>query len=90
MHELALTENIVEIVAEEARNRGFARLRVVRGEIRAVSHVEPAALRFCFDAVARGAVGEDARRFVQMPSTFGEARIVDQLASERLPRICWT
>lgn len=60
MHELALTENIVEIVAEEARSRGFARVRVVRLEIGAMSHVEPAALRFCFDAVARGTIAEGA------------------------------
>lgn len=60
MHELALTENIVDIIGEEARRQGFGRVRVVRLEIGAFAHVEPDALRFCFDAVARGTAAEGA------------------------------
>ncbi len=60
MHELALAESIVEIVGEEARRRGFGRVRVLRLTIGAFAHVEPAALSFCFDAVARGTVAEGA------------------------------
>ncbi len=60
MHEMALTENIVEIVQEEARRHGFDRVRVVRLEIGALSHVEPEALSFCFEAIARGTVAEGA------------------------------
>jgi len=40
------------------------------------------------DAGIIGRVVEDDRRFVQMTSTFGGARIVDWLAGEQLPRIC--
>lgn len=60
MHELALTESIVDIVVEEARRHGFVRVRVIRLRIGAMSHVEPEALRFCFDAVARGTAAEGA------------------------------
>jgi hydrogenase nickel incorporation protein HypA/HybF len=60
MHEMALTESIVEIVAEAARKQGFARVRVVRLQVGAMAHVEPEALRFCFDAVSRGTVAEGA------------------------------
>jgi hydrogenase nickel incorporation protein HypA/HybF len=60
MHEMALTESIVEILAEEARKQGFARVRVVRLEVGAMAHVEPEALRFCFDAVSRGTLAEGA------------------------------
>jgi hydrogenase nickel incorporation protein HypA/HybF len=60
MHEMALTESIVDILSEEARRQGFGRVRVVRLEIGALAHVEPAALSFCFDAVARGTVAEGA------------------------------
>jgi hydrogenase nickel incorporation protein HypA/HybF len=61
MHELALTESIVEMIEEESRNRGFSQVRVVRLEIGALSHVEPEAIRFCFESVARGGVTEDAK-----------------------------
>lgn len=60
MHEMALTESVVEIVSEEARRQGFDRVRVVRLEIGAFAHVEPAALRFCFEAIARGTAAEGA------------------------------
>jgi hydrogenase nickel incorporation protein HypA/HybF len=60
MHEMALTESIVDIVCEEARKQGFGRVRVVRLKVGAMAHVEPEALRFCFDAVSRGTVAEGA------------------------------
>lgn len=60
MHEMALTESIVEILAEEGRKQGFTRVRVVRLEVGAMAHVEPEALRFCFDAVSRGTLAEGA------------------------------
>jgi hydrogenase nickel incorporation protein HypA/HybF len=60
MHEMALTESIVEIVSEEARRHGAGKVRVVRLVIGAFAHVEPDALRFCFDAVSRDTIAEGA------------------------------
>lgn len=40
------------------------------------------------DAAIIGATVQDERRFVQLKSSFGGARIVDWLAGEQLPRIC--
>jgi hydrogenase expression/formation protein HypE len=40
------------------------------------------------DAARIGEVVEDDRRFVQMTTAFGGARIVDWLSGEQLPRIC--
>ncbi|CAJ0876915.1 hypothetical protein AMST5_02831 [freshwater sediment metagenome] len=60
MHEMALTESIVDIVCEEARKNGFGKVRVVRLQVGAMAQVEPEALRFCFDAVSRGTVAEGA------------------------------
>jgi hydrogenase nickel incorporation protein HypA/HybF len=61
VHELALTESIVEMIEEESRRRGFSRVHVVRLEIGALSHVAPEAIRFCFEVVALEAVAEGAR-----------------------------
>ena len=61
MHEMALTESLVELIEDESRKQGFARVRVVRLEIGALGCVDPEAIRFCFDAVARGAIVEGAR-----------------------------
>jgi hydrogenase nickel incorporation protein HypA/HybF len=61
MHELALTESIVQSIAENAAVHGYSVVTMVRVEIGVLSGVEPDALRFCFDAVARGTIAEGAR-----------------------------
>jgi hydrogenase nickel incorporation protein HypA/HybF len=71
MHEMALAESMLEIVAATARRNGAGRVVVVRLEIGALAHVEPEALRFCFDAVTRGSVAEAAR--LDIVSTPGAA-----------------
>jgi hydrogenase nickel incorporation protein HypA/HybF len=61
MHEMSLTEGVVEILQEEAGRQGFARVRTVWLEIGALSGVEPEAMEFCFDAATRGTLAEGAR-----------------------------
>ncbi len=61
MHEMALTQSLVELIEDEGRKQGFSHVRVVRLEIGALGSVEPEAMRFCFEAVARGAIVEGAR-----------------------------
>ncbi len=53
MHELSLCQSLIAIVTEHARRHGMARVREVCLEVGALSCVEPRALAFCFDAVAR-------------------------------------
>jgi hydrogenase nickel incorporation protein HypA/HybF len=60
MHEMALAEGMLGIVADTARSNGAARVTRVCLEIGALAHVAPEALRFCFDAVTRGSVAEGA------------------------------
>jgi hydrogenase nickel incorporation protein HypA/HybF len=60
MHELSLAEALIELVEEESRKLAGARVRTVRLEIGAVAAVDPDAMRFCFDAVARGTSADGA------------------------------
>ncbi len=61
MHEMALTESIVEIALEEARKQGARKVTRVFLDVGALSPVEPEALEFCFAAVASGTAAEGAR-----------------------------
>lgn len=61
MHEMSLTESVVEILQDEARRQGYSRVKKVWLEIGALSGVEPAAMEFCFDAATRGTLAEGAR-----------------------------
>lgn len=75
MHEMALCESIVEIIAGEAAKQGFTRVEKVRLEIGALSHVEPDAMSFCFEAVARGTLADGAELEILRPT--GEAWCLD-------------
>ncbi len=61
MHEMALAESVVQIVESQARAAGSDKVLAVRLEIGALSHVEPDALAFCFDAVSAGGIAAGAK-----------------------------
>jgi hydrogenase nickel incorporation protein HypA/HybF len=60
MHEMSLAESVLQIVEDAAQARQFSRVRTVVLEIGSLAAVEPEAMRFCFDAVTRGTLAEDA------------------------------
>ena len=67
MHEMSLTESILDMLEEESRRQGFSRVRRIWLELGALGHVSPEAMTFCFDAVARGTLAEGARlEFLQV------------------------
>jgi hydrogenase nickel incorporation protein HypA/HybF len=58
MHELAITQSVVDAVCERAGDR---RVRSVQVHVGALTAVVPEAMRFCFDLVAEGTVADGAR-----------------------------
>jgi len=61
MHEMSIAESVLQIIEDKARTDGYARVRTVWLEIGKLAGVETESLRFCFDAVARDSIAEDAR-----------------------------
>ncbi len=61
MHEMSLMESVLEIVEDEARKAGARTVKTVKLSIGELSHVEPEAMAFCFEAVIRGTLAEGAR-----------------------------
>jgi hydrogenase nickel incorporation protein HypA/HybF len=64
MHELGLTQEIVEVVTQRAQDR---KVRRVILEIGKLSCVLPDAVRFCFELVAEGTVAEGAELEIVQP-----------------------
>ena len=58
MHELSITQNIVDIACELAGSR---RLRAVRVRIGRLTGIDVRAVRFCYDLCAQGTVAEGSR-----------------------------
>jgi hydrogenase nickel incorporation protein HypA/HybF len=60
MHEMSICQSVVQILEEQSRTASFSKVKKVRLEIGCFAGVEPEALHFGFDAVARGTVAEGA------------------------------
>lgn len=74
MHEMSIAEGILQIVEEAAAkpDSGFERVKTIFVEVGELSSVEPEALLFCFEAVARGSRAEGAH--LEIIQTLGYGR----------------
>lgn len=75
MHEMSLTESVVEILCEEGRKQGFSRVKKVWLDIGVLSGVEARSMEFCFDVVTRGTLAEGA--ILEIIATPGEGYCLD-------------
>ncbi|MBF0248565.1 MAG: hydrogenase maturation nickel metallochaperone HypA [Alphaproteobacteria bacterium] len=60
MHEMSLAEGVLRILEEQAAAQNFVRVKTVWLEIGELSHVDPDAIRFCFDAVVKDTLADGA------------------------------
>jgi len=60
MYDMLVAESLVDLIEEEGLRRSFSRVRAIRLRIGALGHVEPDALRFCFDEASEGSIAEGA------------------------------
>ena len=71
MHEMALCENILRVLEEQAAAQHYASVKTVWLEIGPLAGIELEALRFSFDAVASGTLADQAELVIV--ETQGEA-----------------
>ncbi len=68
MHEMSLCESVLQILEDNAKSRGFAKVKTVWLEIGGLAGVELEAMRFAFDAVTRGTLADQARlEIIELP-----------------------
>lgn len=61
MHEMSIAESVLQIIEDQVRADGYAKVNAVWLEIGQLASVETESLRFCFDVVTRDSVAQDAR-----------------------------
>ncbi len=61
MHEMSLSEGVLQLIEQNARSQGFRRVMAVTLEIGELAGVDQEAMRFSFDAVTRGTLADRAR-----------------------------
>jgi hydrogenase nickel incorporation protein HypA/HybF len=74
VHELALSQSLVEAVLERAQVEGMRSVTRVRLELGVAAGVEREALCFCFDAVTRATPAEGAELVVETVPLRGRCR----------------
>ncbi|WP_238551816.1 hydrogenase maturation nickel metallochaperone HypA [Candidatus Symbiobacter mobilis] len=68
---MSLVQSVVETIEQAAHTHHFRRVKTVWLEIGELSSVEPEAMVFCFDAVARNTIVDGAK--LEIVSVPGEA-----------------
>jgi hydrogenase nickel incorporation protein HypA/HybF len=61
MHELSLTQSLIDIVEDYASREGFTRVNVLKLSFGRLSGIDPDALEFTFEIQSRGTRAEGAR-----------------------------
>jgi len=61
MHEMSLCEGVIQLIEQQADEEQFNKVTTVWLEIGALAGVESEAMRFSFDAIARGTIADAAR-----------------------------
>jgi hydrogenase nickel incorporation protein HypA/HybF len=71
MHELAITQSVVDAVCERAAGR---QVQTIRVRVGALTAVVADSMRFCFDLIADGTPAEGARLEIEQPPGAGHCR----------------
>lgn len=60
MHEMSITQSLLEIVGEQMAKHGMERLESIHIQVGELTAVEPDSLRFCFEVCTQGTSLEGA------------------------------
>ncbi len=74
MHELSITQGLLDIVLEEATNHSISKVRVVKLKIGRLTVVEPSCLTFYFELLTKDTLAEGADLKIDMVPIKGKCR----------------
>jgi hydrogenase nickel incorporation protein HypA/HybF len=75
MHEMAITQSVVDAVCAHAAGR---RVLAVNLEVGALTAVVPHAMHFCFDLATEGTLAAGARLHIDMPTARAHCKTCDR------------
>jgi hydrogenase nickel incorporation protein HypA/HybF len=61
MHELAITQSLLQIATDEARRAGASQIKVIRLKIGALTDIVPESVQFYLDSLTPGTIAEGVR-----------------------------
>lgn len=81
MHEIAMTESIIEMAEAEARKHGSDRIDSIKLRIGQFTGVVKEALEFAFDAARHGTLAEKAELYIEIVPMRLKCRLCDKVFS---------
>lgn len=75
MHELSLTQSLLEIAETHARRAGAAVIRTITLEVGELSGASPEALAFAFDVCSKGTLAEGATLILRRVTGHGRCLV---------------
>ncbi|EEH4846200.1 hydrogenase maturation nickel metallochaperone HypA, partial [Salmonella enterica] len=88
MHELALAQNIIELLEEQAVNHQFSKVKQVWLEIGVMACVEVPALHFGLDVAARHTLADNARFHITIAPAQGWCLSCNQPFTSQTSTLC--
>ena len=71
MHELAITESVIDLIGREAKDKGFQKVLAISLRVGEYSGLIPACIQEFFPIAARGSIAEGAALDIQsIPAAF--------------------
>jgi hydrogenase nickel incorporation protein HypA/HybF len=61
MHELSITESILQIATDEAKRVGATQIKLIRLKVGAMSQVVPDSVQYYLDLLSRGTIAEGVK-----------------------------
>jgi len=74
MHELSITQGLLQIVLEEATRHSISKVKVVKLKIGQLRTIEPSCLTFCFELLTKDTPVEGADLKIDMVPIKGKCR----------------
>ena len=61
MHELSITQSILDLVTKEAEKQGAQRITLIRLKIGELTNVDPACVEFYLEVIGKGTIAEGVK-----------------------------
>jgi len=89
LHELSLTQNLIEIAEEHASRAGASAIKSITMKIGTLSGVIPDAIEFAFDVCTKGTIAEGASLEILHIPAVGQCRqCLEECRMENLTDAC--
>lgn len=88
MHELSITQSMIELVQETAAQHGATKVAKIRVKVGALTCIQPDALKFCFEVLREGTIAEGAELEIEKVPVKLKCSLCDTVSEGKIGMPC--